>query len=156
NGRIGYSWGPEGESNALIEDYVLRAVEQTRRNYHIHSERIYLAGFCEGATLAYRLGLTFPERFAGVIALNGALPRQGGPLLRLPQVRQLSVLIGHGVANAFVPLALAKQDYRLLYTAGLSIRMHTYASTHRLHPDMLRDIDRWIMERCNAPEDHLV
>lgn len=150
DGQTGYSWGPDGESNALIEDYVLRAVEQTRRNYHIHSERIYLAGFCEGATLAYRLGLTFPERFAGVIALNGALPRRGGPLLRLPQARQLSVLIGHGVANAVVPLALARQDYRLLYTAGLAIRMHTYATTHRLHPDMLRDIDRWIMERCNA------
>ncbi len=23
--------------------------------------------------------------------------------------------------------------------------MHTYATNHRIHPDMLRDIDRWIM-----------
>jgi phospholipase/carboxylesterase len=150
DGRIGYTWGPDGESNALIEDYVLRAVEQTRCSYHVHSERIYLAGFCEGATLAYRLGLTFPERFGGVIALNGAMPRGTGPLLRLPIARQLRILIGHGIANAVVPLALARQDFRLFYTAGLSVRMHTYATTHRLHPDMLRDIDRWIIEMCNA------
>ena len=31
------------------------------------TERIYLAGFREGATLAYRLGLLYPERFAGII-----------------------------------------------------------------------------------------
>jgi hypothetical protein len=34
----------------------------------------------------------------------------------------------------------------LLYTAGLDIRMHTYPATHRLHPDMLRDVNRWIIQ----------
>src|SRR6516164_3143437 len=89
DGRTGYGWGGEGHFDTLLEEYVFRAVEQTRRHYHVHSERIYLAGFCEGATLAYRLGLLYPERFAGVISLNGTLPRRGGPLLRLPEVRSL-------------------------------------------------------------------
>jgi phospholipase/carboxylesterase len=148
DGRPGFTWGPGSLASTQVEDYVFRAVEQTRRNYHVHSERIYLAGVCEGATLAYRLGLLFPERLAGVIALNGAMPR-GGPLLRLPQVRQLSVFIGHGIANAVVPLTSARRDWRLLYTAGLAVEMHTYPATHRLHPHMLRDINRWIMARCN-------
>src|SRR5437867_1273933 len=120
DGRAGYAWGPDSQSNALLEDYVLRAIEQTRRNYHVHSERIFLAGVCEGASLAYRLGLAFPDRFGGVISLNGALPRQR-MLLRLPEVRQLRVLIGHGIANAIVPLSTARSDFRLLYTAGLSV-----------------------------------
>ncbi len=152
DGRMGYTWGPDGGGNALVEDYVLQAVEQTRRSYHVHSERIYLAGFCEGATLAYRVGLTFPEKFGGVIALNGAMPRRGGPHLRLPQARQLRVLIGHGIANAVVPLSLARQDFRLFYAAGMDVCMHTYPTTHRIHPDMLRDIDRWIMDQVNAEE----
>src|SRR5262245_61775120 len=70
DGRMAYSWGSDGAGDTLVEDYVLRAVEQARRCYHIHTERIYLAGFREGATLAYRLGLVYPEKFAGVIALN--------------------------------------------------------------------------------------
>src|SRR5436309_1858293 len=49
DGRVGYSWGTDGQYDSLIEDYALGAIEQSRRNYHIHSERIYLAGFCEGA-----------------------------------------------------------------------------------------------------------
>lgn len=144
DGRPGYSWGQDGEHDAQIEDYVFSAIQQTRRNYHVHSERIYLAGICEGAGLAYRLGLLYPERVAGVIALNGAMPRQGSPLMRLPEVRQLRVLIGHGIANAVVPLAMAKRDFRLLYAAGLPVQMHTYPSTHRLHEHMLRDINRWL------------
>jgi phospholipase/carboxylesterase len=148
-GAVAYSWGLDANPDSAVEDYVLSAVEQTRRLYHVHSERIYLAGFREGATLAYRLGLLYPERFGGIISLNGNLPRRGGPLLRLPEVRTLRVLIGHGIANALVPLGMAKDDFRLLYTAGLDIHMHTYATNHRIHPDMLRDVDRWIMQQIH-------
>jgi phospholipase/carboxylesterase len=149
DGHLGYTWGADGHPDTQIEDYVLQAIEQTRRRYHIHSERIYLAGFCEGAAVAYRLGLLFPERFGGVISLNGLLPRRGAPLFRFPEVRELRVLIGHGIANSYVPLALAQSDYRLFYAAGMAVRMHTYPANHRLHPDMLRDINRWVMEICN-------
>src|SRR5262249_49782403 len=124
-------------------------------NYHVHSERIYLAGISEGATLAYRLGLLFPERLAGIISLNGAMPRSGGPLLRLPECRPLRVLIGHGIANAMVPLSMAKQDHRLLYTAGLDVQMHTYPTTNKLHPDMLRDVNRWVMGSISSQETDL-
>jgi phospholipase/carboxylesterase len=147
---MGYSWPRDGQCDTQVEDYVLGAIEQTRRNFHVHSERIYLAGFCEGATLAYRLGLTLPERFGGVIALNGTMPRHDRPLLRWPEVRELRVFIGHGIANAMLPLGLARSDFELLYTAGLDVQMHTYPTNHRLHLDMLRDVNRWIMGLCNA------
>ena len=152
DGRLVYSWG-EGQNDTAVEEYVLHAIAQTRRHFHVHSERIYLAGFCEGATLAYRLGLTFPEKFAGVISLNGCLPRRGGPLFRLPDVRRLRVLIGHGIANSVVPLGMARSDFRLFYAAGLDVRLHTYAANHRIHPDMLRDIDRWVQGKIN--EEHV-
>jgi phospholipase/carboxylesterase len=150
DGSRAYTWGPDGDCDAEVEDYVFRAVEQTRRSYHVHSERIYLAGICEGATLAYRLGLTFPERFSGVISLNGCLPPRGSLFLRLPEIRQLSAFIGHGIANAIIPLGMAKSDFRLLYTAGLNVELQTYPTTHKLHPHMLRDINRWIIEQCTA------
>lgn len=150
DGHMRFSWGIEGgECDPEIEDYVFRAVEQTRRNYHVHSERIYLAGVCEGANVAYRLGLTFPEKFGGVISLNGAMPRRGGPLFRLPDIRQLRVFIGHGLANPYIPLTAARQDFQLLYTAGLDVTFQTYATTHRLHQGMLHDVNRWIINQCD-------
>ncbi len=148
DGQPGYGWGSEGQFDTLVEEYVFQAVTQSLRRFHVHTERIYLAGFCEGAAVAYRMGLLFPDRFGGIISLNGAMP-QGSALLRRPDARQLRVLIGHGIANAVVPLSQARRDHRLLYTAGLSVRMHTYPTTHRLHVDMLRDVNRWIIGICN-------
>lgn len=146
-GRKAFSWGDAAHAT-LIEDYLLRAVEQTRVNYHIHSERIYLAGFAEGAEVAYRLALTFPEKLGGLISLNGCMPRHDRPLLPFDKMRTLRVFIGHGIANSVVPLSLARADRRLLYAAGCNVEMQTYPTTHKLHPDMLRDINRWIIDRC--------
>lgn len=149
DGRVCCGWGSDGQYQQTLEDYLVRAVEETRRTYHVHSERIYLVGVCEGATEAYRLALSMPERIAGVIALNGELPH-GGPLFRMAEIRGLKAFIGHGIANVAVPLSIAKKNARLLYTAGIDIRMHTYATTHRLHPDMLRDANRWVMEQVTS------
>jgi phospholipase/carboxylesterase len=143
---------------------MLRAVEQTRRSYHIHSERIYLAGMWEGAALAYRLGLKMPEQIAGVISLNGSIarPANGGPLFRFPDIRQLRVFIGHGISNSIIPLENARRDFRLLYGAGVDVQFQTYQTGHHTHPLMFRDINRWIMKKVNAeleefedPDDYI-
>ena len=63
----------------------------------------------------------------------------------------MMIFIGHGVANSVVPASLVREDRRLLYAAGLDVDVHTYPTNHRLHPDMLRDLNRWIIDRCNAP-----
>jgi len=150
DGTPGFSWGDK-ENDPFIEEYLLRAVEQTRRCYHVHSERIYLAGVSEGAALAYRIGLTMPEKVAGVISLNGTMPMSnGGPLFRLPDVRQLRVFIGHGIANPTVPLESARRDYRLLYGAGVDVQFQPYPVANQMHPHMFRDINRWIMNKVEA------
>jgi phospholipase/carboxylesterase len=150
DGRPAFGWGPE-TSIGLIEDYLLAAVEHTRRVYHVHSERVYLAGVCEGAEVAYRVGLALADRVAGIIALNGRIPKPtGAPLFRMPAVRQLPVLIGHGTDNPVVPYEAAQKDYRLLYAAGADVRLVPYPTTHKIHPLMLRDVNRWIIGRVNA------
>lgn len=151
DGRAAFGWGIDRSNDGLIEDYLLAAVEQTRRTYHVHSERVYLAGVCEGAEVAYRVGLGLADRVAGIIALNGRIPQPTGtPLFRLGSVRQLPVLIGHGTDNPVVPFAAAQKDYRLLYAAGADVRLVPYPTTQKLHPNMLRDVNRWIIGRVTA------
>lgn len=140
-GEPGFGWDADDD---MVEEYVFRAIQQTRRRFHVHSERIFLAGFWEGAAVAYRLGIAHPERFGGIIALNGQMPRYGCRLARRDLLRDLRVFIGHGTANPVVPVSLARRDFRLLYTAGLPVKFRTYTTTNRLHADMLRDVDRWI------------
>jgi phospholipase/carboxylesterase len=144
DGRDAFGW--DDADDAAIEEYLLSAVEQTRRTYHVHSERVFLTGVCEGAEVAYRIGLGLADKVAGVIALNGRMPKAAGtPLFRLGAVRNLPVLIGHGLNNTAIPYASAQRDHRLLYAAGADVRLLGYPTDHRIHPNMLRDVNRWII-----------
>ena len=100
DGLPSFGWGDAGKYDSHLSEYLLKAVEQTRREFHVHSERVYLAGVAEGAAVAYRMALQLPGKFAGVIAVNGTIPRPAeGPLFRDDEVKDLRVLIAHGAAN---------------------------------------------------------
>src|SRR3954447_12534075 len=86
----------EPEPYEDFEEAVFSAILQTRQILHVHSERIYLMGCGEGAAVAYWLALTYPERFAGVVAINGWLPVGLRPLGRLKACRDFPVLVVHG------------------------------------------------------------
>src|SRR6476660_2472424 len=38
DGRPAFSWGLDGNHDSDIDEYLFRAVEQTRRSFHVHSE----------------------------------------------------------------------------------------------------------------------
>lgn len=152
DGLPAFGWGEPGEHDGCLGEYLLKAVEQTRREFHIHSERVYLTGVAEGAAVAYRMALRMPGKFAGVVSINGTLPRPAeGPLFRDDEVRDLRVLIAHGAANEVVPLEFARRDFLALYGAGADVLLSTYPCTHAVHPNMLRDINRWVIR--NADHD---
>jgi phospholipase/carboxylesterase len=133
-----------------LEEAVFESILQTRRLLHTHSERIFLVGSGEGAAVAYWLGLTFPERFAGVVAINGWLPVGLRPLGRLKACRDLSVLVVHGAWNSKVPLSDARQNVAILRAGGLRVAFQSYPSAHRLSNPMLSDVDTWLMGHCTA------
>jgi phospholipase/carboxylesterase len=151
---MGYGWGRDRRCDGALEDYVLAAIDEIRDVIRIHPGRIFLAGVCEGASLAYRLGLSFPATFAGVVALNGWLPP--GPLpLTFPVNRMRSgdgpsIFIGHGLSNPAVPVAKAEKAYQLLYAAGLAVELRMYSASHGITAGMLRDVDRWLMQCCQV------
>ncbi len=145
DGRLRYSWDVDAGLTTELEDYVFAALDDAYDRLPVHAERMFLAGVGEGATQAYRLAFSYQEKFAGVIALNGQLPRRG-PLWRLQQTRRLPIFLGHGRDNPRVSLAAAKQDHQLLYTAGMNVQFASYPTADRLHPDMLRDVNRWTMK----------
>lgn len=145
DGRIRYGWDADEGLTTELEDYVFAAIEDAYDRLPVHADRIFLAGIGEGATQAYRLAFSYPHKFAGVISLNGKLP-QRGPLWRLNQTRRLPVFIGHGQNNSQIPLDAAKRDHLLLYSAGMDVKFAGYPTAERLHPDMLRDLNRWTMQ----------
>lgn len=133
-----------------LEDGIFSAIRQTRRSLHVHSERIFLVGCGEGAAVAYRLGLSYPERFAGVVAINGWLPGGFRPLARLKACRDLRILVVHGEWNARMPVRSARRDVSMLRAGGLKVAFQSYPCAHRITSPMLSDVDTWLINHCTA------
>ncbi len=141
--------GEPSDSVDRLEDSVFGSIRAARRSLHIHSERIFLIGVGEGAAVAYRLGLAHPERFAGVVAINGWLPRVGfAPLARLRACRGLKMLVAHGEWNGRTPVTDARRDVATLRAGGLRVGFHSYPCAHRLTSPLLADVDTWLMRQC--------
>jgi phospholipase/carboxylesterase len=132
----------------VVEEGVFAAVRQARRTLHVHSERIFLVGSGEGAAVAYRLGLSYPERFAGVVALNGWIPGGFRPLGRLKACRDLRILVVHGEWNARAPIQQARRTVAALRAGGLRVAFQSYPCAHRLTMPMLSDVDTWLINQC--------
>ncbi len=134
-----------------IDEAVFSAVLGLRRALHVHSERIFLVGVGEGAALAYRLGLSYPDRFAGVVAMNGWLPAGAfhAPA-RLEACRSLKTLVVHGEWNARAQVSRARRDVHTLRAAGLPVAFQSYPCANRLTSPMLSDVDTWLIQQCTA------
>lgn len=50
---------------------VWEEIERVRKEYSVDPDRIYLAGYSQGATLAFTMGLRNPQYLAGVLAIAG-------------------------------------------------------------------------------------
>lgn len=123
------------------------ALRHATAEYSVHPDRVFLVGVSEGAALALQLGVAFRQRVAGVVALSGSLPK--GHIA----TNNLRVFLGHGTANPKVPFAEARRAAARLTAAGAAVRVGRYATSHRVHPDMLRDANRWIMTQVTGKSE---
>ncbi len=73
--------GASGDGNCwLAEDdapKVLAAIEDIASCVYVHRQQIVLGGFSSGGLVAYWLGLTHADRFAGLLVSNAALSGAG-------------------------------------------------------------------------------
>ncbi len=175
--RIGYTWGPafarpdrmnefhsipEPPGQAFqrimsgsglhtherVEDASFNAIQNLRRTLHVHSERIFLVGVGEGAAVAFKLAFRYPERFAGVVAINGWLPPRS--LSRVRDCRSLKTLVVHGEWNGRAPVDHARRNVGILKAGGLNVAFQSYPCGHRLASPMLADVDSWLMRQCSS------
>jgi dienelactone hydrolase len=58
-------------------DSVLDTLRDLRRRYQVDSDRVFMFGWEDGANLAFDVGLSNPDQFAGVVPMNGTLTAFG-------------------------------------------------------------------------------
>ncbi|MCE9607532.1 MAG: dienelactone hydrolase family protein [Planctomycetia bacterium] len=145
-GRPSFTWSQRPEAVDVAIQRIFSAVDEAREQYHIARHRIFLAGVDAGGTMAWRAALAHPDRFAGAISFGGPFPEGRSPLSRLLEARRLPLFLAHGRDDASFSEARVSEQLRLFHSAGLQVSMRQYPCGAQLAPQMLTDIDRWMMD----------
>jgi phospholipase/carboxylesterase len=152
---VGYCWPQRPDDIELAQRRVASAVAAARHWLNVAPRRVFLAGYAEGATMAFRLAMRQPRAFAGVLSFGGPFPDSLRPLSELPEARRVRIFIANGVDSQRYPQSAVCRDLRVFHAAGMSVCLRLYPCGDELTTCMLADMDRWIMEQV-APRAALV
>jgi phospholipase/carboxylesterase len=142
--RKGFSWSRSQRVRLAFQDELLEGVRRLRQDFHIHTERIYLAGAGAGASMAWDLFLARPEWFAGLAAFGGKFPWRRRPLRHFRALREKHLFLAPAADNS-AEVHQADQVGRLMHTAGLEVRIHAHSPGRRMSRAVLSRLDYWIM-----------
>jgi len=145
--EAGYGWRQSADAIDAAEDAVFDAVEAARSRFSLHPQRVFLAGSGAGGTMAMRVALRHPDRFAGVATIDGPLPTGDRPLMaRLNDLRRLPLMLAASRDSFAYGEASVCRDLSLLHSAGCRVAVRQYPGDDDLTTAMLADVNRWAME----------
>ena len=151
SGKVGYRWKQSLDHIGPAEQAVFDCIEAVQRRFHLAPSRVFLAGYADGGTMACRIGLNNPHRFAGAISLSGPLPTDHRPLRNLVDIRDLPIMLAVGRDSRRYRDSHICHDLRLLHAAGMSVTLRQYPCGDDLTTRMLSDMDCWMMEQICPP-----
>lgn len=158
-GTMGYGWFPISQGRPPDETAVSMAqglleifLEDACAKYPVDPAKLVLAGFSQGGFMAYRLALTTPERFAGLLAMSSWLPPEWAEKLQPQEAHAaLPALVVHGSEDPMVPVARAYAARDALLALKVPVAFREHAMGHEIRPEALRDILAWLEEKVFSP-----
>jgi phospholipase/carboxylesterase len=144
--RGGFAWSNSPAGFGVAEQDVFASIEAASTRFHVAPRRIFLAGYQCGGTMALRIALRWPDRFAGVLSLGGAFPQDDSPLSSINAARAIPLFIAQGRTSNYYPEESLCDNLRLIHSAGLSVTIRHYPCGDELTSGMLHDMDVWMME----------
>jgi len=102
---------------------------QSLREEGITDDRIVIAGFSQGGAVAYQLGLSWPEKLAGIFGLSTYFAT--ADTIEIADAnKQTPILICHGTQDPIVPEVLGKRSVEVMRQAGFKPEYETYPIEH--------------------------
>lgn len=145
-----FDWNFSAASASRCEDAVWQAIDEATDRYSVHPQRVFLAGYAAGGSMAQRIALNHPSAFAGCISLGGRFPRGGAVLSNLAAARELPHLWAVGIDNPRLTSDAFASDVDLVSAARLKMEIRRYTVGDEMVREILNDVDRWIMARIHG------
>ena len=135
----------EDEAGVRQSARQIEALIARERQRGIAPRRLVLAGFSQGGAIALHVGLRYPDRLAGILALSCYLPLASTLDTELaPANRDVPIFWAHGLHDPMLPLAMAEQGREQIAALGYQIEWHQYPIPHSVSAEEIADVARWL------------
>ena len=123
----------------------IRALVEAEIESGIASERIALAGFSQGGVIALEVGLSHPQKLAGIMALSTYLHdhEQVTERIGLANV-DTPIFMAHGLSDPMIPITRAITSRQALLDLNYHVEWHEYAMGHQVCPQEITHISQWL------------
>jgi phospholipase/carboxylesterase len=144
-----FDWHEGATAIESAHDRIMRAVEVATEEFSVHPERIVLAGYRSGGTMALRIAMRSPGQFAAAVSFGGRMPSgmnvcgdlQGLRKRRLPMLWQWAE-----DDSCYQPDSL-KEDIQLAMMIKAQVDILQYKGDNELNTAALSEFNHWIMSR---------
>lgn len=114
----------------------------------VPSENIILAGFSQGGAIALHVGLRYPEKIAGILALSTYLPLVETVMSEREMTNgHVPIFMAHGIEDPLIPLNVAEMSREFLISNQYQVEWHAYSMQHSVCLEEIQDIGRWLKDK---------
>jgi predicted peptidase len=131
------------------ESILMGLLDKIENTHRIDPARVYLSGMSRGAYGAWRLAMSYPEKFACLIAICGVAPAYYSRWLG-----NMPVWVFHGDDDPVIPVSESDEVVKLMKERGQNIRYTRYSGTgHDAWTPAFEteELYHWMLEQVKKP-----
>ncbi|MBX7259108.1 MAG: hypothetical protein K1Y02_22285 [Candidatus Hydrogenedentes bacterium] len=145
--KVGFNWLTIYQKENSIRDfigYMNRLVHAVSEQHRFDPDRIFVLGFSQGVSMAYRLLASGILPVAGVVACCSDLPPD--VVEALPAIEPVPVLLAHSPDDPVAPPEKGDEAERILSTYQFPVTRVEYAGGHVITPEVCELVGDWLAE----------
>ncbi|MBG6234041.1 phospholipase/carboxylesterase [Pedobacter sp. CAN_A7] len=120
-------------------------INQLCERYMVNKDRVYLGGFSQGGIMAYSVGLTYPQKFAGIFAFSSRLLTEIRHLIKSSkELEHLKLFMAHGTLDQTLVIEYSREAKAYLSPLLPKLEYHEYEMAHTIINQELEDFKKWL------------
>jgi phospholipase/carboxylesterase len=155
----GYGWYPIRTGGPLDPDAIESAARDAARfidaaveRYPINRRKLVILGFSQGGTMAYRLAVSTPAKFAALVGISTWFPPElKDKVTDRDALERLPTLIQHGRADEMIEIGRARTSIENLRALRVPLTFREYDCGHEITAESLNDLSTFLMEKVVQP-----
>ena len=144
-GQVGFSWLTRYERDQSVVDfvgYMEQFYKLLQERFEVDSQRVFMLGFSQGVSMAYRTWAHSSLPVRGVVACGGDLPPD--IVEQLEGLPPIQILLVHGRQDENVPPEKAQEALKHLRARGLKPELFDFEGGHVVPSVVLPEVERMV------------